>query len=291
MAYKKRKSKYSEQNLIKQIISLSIAKIPVPIIIIIAIVGVIFAYQSGYFANSNTNTSASSYHAKINGNADRGPNNFIEAKKIARQLHADRPLTFYCGCEYDKQGNIDLASCGYVIQKDQKRALRLEWEHIVPVSLWGRKFQCWHEAVCCNNEGECSRGRNCCSQINPEFAKMEADLHNLVPEIGELNAIRSNFSFAILPNKKAGQFGICEMKVDASSQRAEPPAAVRGIVARAYLYMAETYNIALSPGQKQLYQSWNTTFPPTEWEILWDKRVARIQGNYNPYIAQYQDKK
>lgn len=275
-----------------KLFTLEIIKSPISIVLLLLACGIfLYAYRSGFIFDSQDKSFSVADAAKIGNLAGIGPSNFLEAKRIARQLHSDHAYTFYCGCEYDKQGNIDLASCGYKIQKDRKRALRLEWEHIVPVSLWGKQFQCWNEAICCNDKGECSRGRNCCSQINPEFAKIEADLHNLVPEIGELNNLRSNYKFEILPKVKSGQFGVCEMKIDPISHIAEPPVTVRGIVARAYLYMAETYHIPLTAEQKVLYQSWNSTFPPTEWEILWDKRVARIQGNFNPYIARYQEKK
>lgn len=218
-----------------------------------------------------------------------GPTNFREAKTAAKEIHRDHRLTFYCGCHYDKHGQVDLGSCGYKIQRDKRRAQRLEWEHIMPASVWGQPLACWRQPLCCPKEGKCYKGRQCCQTIDPQFSKMEADLHNLVPEIGELNALRSNYRFGELPNIKAGQFGLCEFKIDNKTRRVEPHSEVKGTVARAYLYMAAQYGIHLSDAQHQLCVVWNRQYPPDEWEIQWDNRVADIQGNHNIFISQYQE--
>lgn len=213
--------------------------------------------------------------------------NFQEAKKIAKQIFQDNRKTFYCGCTFDKHNKVDTDSCGYIIQQDKRRASRLEWEHIVPVSHLAAHFPCWKKSLCCNKKGECYRGRRCCREIDPEFSKMEADLHNIVPEIGELNAIRSNFRFGVLPHIDAGQFGVCEMKIDPETRRVEPRASIRGIIARTYLYMAAVYPFRLSDSQRQLFEAWNKEYPPDDWEIEWDNRIFFIQGNHNPYISEF----
>lgn len=221
----------------------------------------------------------------------QGPRNFREAKQLAKQIHRDHRLTFYCGCHYDKHNKVDLHSCGYKIQQSQQRAQRLEWEHIVPVSLWGRELPCWTDKVCYKKRGGYYNGRACCRDVNQHFSKMEADLHNIVPEIGELNGIRSNYRFQILSHMPVGQFGLCEVKVDPRERKFEPRPLSRGIIARAYLYMADTYNIRLSDSQRKLFWAWNREFPPDDWEIQWDKKVAEVQGNFNAYIAEYQNKR
>lgn len=215
------------------------------------------------------------------------PRNFQEAKQIAKHIFRDNRRTFYCGCKFDKHNQVDVESCSYVIQKDKRRAKRLEWEHIVPISHLAANFACWKKSLCCNKKGDCYRGRRCCQEIDPAFSKMEADLHNLVPEIGELNALRSNYRFGVLPQMQGGQFGICEMKIDPETRRVEPRESVRGVIARTYLYMAATYDFHLSDSQRQLFNTWNTEFPPDEWEIEWDNRIFFTQGNHNPYISKY----
>lgn len=210
--------------------------------------------------------------------------NFYQAKQIAKELFSDRRETFYCGCTFDQNNRVDLKSCGYKIQNDKKRAERIEWEHIVPVSHLAQDFPCWKKPICCKN-GECTRGRKCCQEIDVAFSKMEADLHNLVPEIGELNALRSNYRFGILPETSSGQFGQCNIKIDNETRRVEPRQEVRGTIARAYLYMADTYNFNLSESQRKLFTSWHELYPPDAAEREWDERVFRVQGNHNPYIV------
>src|SRR5579863_5307892 len=106
------------------------------------------------------------------GNADfthrhSPPHNFTEAKKLAKQLFAEHRFTFYCDCPFDKQGKVDIKACGYQIQKDKRRAKRLEWEHLVPVSLIANHLPCWRGQGCREQsqgkgKGECLKGRRCC---------------------------------------------------------------------------------------------------------------------------------
>jgi deoxyribonuclease-1 len=215
------------------------------------------------------------------------PAHFGEAKRLAKRIYADHRLTFYCGCRYDKHNQINLRSCGYKVQKNLKRASRLEWEHLMPVSLWGKDFPCWKNAICCKGKSQCYKGRRCCREVDKNFSKIEADLHNLVPEMGELNGLRSNYRFGLLPHIELGQFGDCEIKIDSETRRVEPRPAARGLIARAYLYMSKTYKIHLSDSQLQLMRAWNALYPPDAWEIEWDKRVASMQGNHNLYISEY----
>lgn len=217
------------------------------------------------------------------------PANFAVAKRFAKQIFRDHKETFYCGCRFDKHGKIDLQSCGYKIQGNHRRATRIEWEHIMPVSLWGQHLPCWKNAICCR-KSHCYKGRRCCRKVDKRFAQMEADLHNLVPAIGELNALRSNYRFSVLPFVEPGQLGTCEIKIDPETRRVEPRAEIKGVIARAYLYMSTTYGITLSDSQQQLMNAWNKLYPPDAWEIEWDKRVAFIQGNHKQTILDHQRK-
>jgi deoxyribonuclease-1 len=236
------------------------------------------------FGFSENPSSVALENSKVN-----PPIHFGQAKHLAKQIYIDHRMTFYCGCRYDKHNQVDLESCGYEIQKDKRRARRIEWEHIMPVSHWGKELPCWKNRICCKNR-ECYSGRRCCREVDEKFSEMEADLHNLVPAIGELNGLRSNYRFGILPHVKSKKFGACELKIDKVTRRIEPRAAIRGAIARAYLYMSDTYKIPLSDSQQQLMSAWNTQYPPDTWEIERDKRIAAVQGNHNLYIAQYAKK-
>lgn len=207
------------------------------------------------------------------------------ANKIANIIHAKHQHTFYCNCFYQGK-SIDLNSCGYKVQKNLKRAKRLEWEHIVPVSRLAKDLACWNTAICCNTRF-CYKRRACCEKIDLDFIKMATDLHNIVPEIGELNAIRSNYNFAELPHINFEQFGGCKFKVDRKNRKVEAYRNVKGIVARTYLYMNDFYNLNLSPDEIKLFAKWNDKYPPSVWETNWNKQVYDIQGTNNKYISKY----
>ena len=80
-------------------------------------------------------------------------------------------------------------------------------------------------------------GRLCAEKLSPEFRLIQADMYNLFPAVGSVNAIRSNYSFEMLPGAPYS-FGTCEMKI--ANRRAEPPERSRGEIARAMLYMEAT---------------------------------------------------
>ena len=64
----------------------------------------------------------------------------------------------------------------------------------------------------------------------------------------------------------------------------EPEASLRGMIARAYLYMAHTYPIRLSDEEKALYLAWHQAYAPTAWEKERNNKIKAIQGNGNPYV-------
>ena len=149
-----------------------------------------------------------------------GINSFSQAKAAAVKVHADAPGTFYCGCKINwqgKKGVVDLQSCGYQVRKNENRASRVEWEHVVPAWQFGHQRQ-------------------------------------------------------------------CAMKVDFKEKAAEPPARARGAIARTYFYMRDQYNLTLSRQQTQLFNAWNKMYPVTDWECERDERIAKVQGNHNPYV-------
>lgn len=219
------------------------------------------------------------------------PKNFRETKRAARIIWADHRICQYTGCHFDKQLQVDLKSCTYH-PKDLKRAQRIEWEHIVPVSWFGRQRPCWREPLCKNKKGKKFSGRHCCEFIDPEFREMYMDLHNLIPVIGEVNAARKSYRFGeFYPEGKLRfQFNGSQMLISEHYKIAEPRDEVKGLVARAYLYMAHAYPFKLSNKQKEMFERWDKTYPPSEWEIQWNEKVKTIQLKDNPFISQYTDK-
>jgi len=117
-----------------------------------------------------------------------------------------------------------------------------------------------------------------------EYRYMQADMYNLYPAIGSVNASRSNYNFTMLGDVKSS-FGSCAMKIE--NRKAEPPVASRGVIARTYLYMDSIYaSYKMSRQQRQLMDAWNKTYPVTAWECERAKRIQSIQGNLNEVVAQ-----
>ncbi|MDH2068207.1 deoxyribonuclease I [Pantoea sp. GD03673] len=203
-------------------------------------------------------------------------NNFQQAKTFAAAINADAPGSFYCGCKIQwqgKKGIPDLNSCGYQVRKNASRAGRIEWEHVMPAWEFGHQRQCWQDG-----------GRKNCSK-DPDYRRIETDLHNLQPAVGEVNGDRGNFAYSQW-NGSEKQYGQCEMKIDFKLKQAEPPARARGAIARTYFYMRDQYHLRISRQQTQLFTVWNRLYPVTIWECERDQRIAKVQGNHNPYVQQ-----
>ena len=138
----------------------------------------------------------------------------------------------------------------------------------------------------CVRDGKPFKGRRCAELASEEFRFMEADLHNLFPSVGSVNATRSNYNFEELGDADMPFGETCPVKL--RSRKVEPPARSKGVVARAYLYMDWAYKrYKMSRQQKRLMATWNAMYPPSEWEILRNARIKQAQGNSNPFIENY----
>lgn len=208
------------------------------------------------------------------------PSTFAEAKSLMRLI--DPPTsttTFYCGCSYQavgrSGGRIDHGSCGYKTVDDRERAGRLEWEHVVTASALGNTRQCWSAG-----------GRSRCQSSDAAFNRMEADLHNLRPSVGEVNKQRSNFLFDDLgPSRLRGAYGQCGSFADPQKRLFHPRPEIRGEIARTYFYMADRYGVYIAPSQQQLFIKWNDEDPVTAEERRRDARIARFMGHSNPFVT------
>ena len=211
---------------------------------------------------------------------------FSKAKKILeRQVYFDHRVTLYCGASFDEKKNIDLPD-GFFTEKHQKRASKVEWEHAVPAENFGRAFEEWREGhpQCVNRKGKAFKGWACAEKVNADYRHMQADMYNLFPAIGAVNAVRGNMQYSELPSAQSF-FGTCEAKVDGN--RFEPPARAKGQVARTALYMAESYDkYRLSHQQEQLFNAWNKMYPVDQWECTRAKRIEKLQGNENRFVKE-----
>lgn len=222
----------------------------------------------------------SAYASSGNSHSD----SFNKVKKILeRQVYFDHRTTIYCSAKFDDQGYIELPD-GVTIIKYQNRTQKIEWEHAVPAETFGHTFSEWQDGhpECVSRRGKAFKGRRCVEKVNAEYRYMQADMYNLFPAIGSVNAVRSNKRYSELPGSDP-KFGSCMAKVDGN--RFEPPDRAKGPVARAALYMADSYpKYNLSRQQKQLFKAWDKMFPISEWECRQVKRIETIQGNTNRFV-------
>lgn len=209
---------------------------------------------------------------------------FSKAKKnLERYVYMDHRKTLYCSAEFDSKKNV-IPPAGFSSSKHKKRAKRIEWEHVVPAENFGRTFSEWREghSKCVTKKGKSFKGRNCASKVNTEYRLMQADMYNLFPAIGAVNAMRSNYNFVAQVDAKSG-FGSCDMKI--ANRKVEPPIESRGRIARTYLYMDEVYaRYSMSKSQKQLMNAWDRMHPVSNWECERSKRIEIIQLNTNPIL-------
>lgn len=210
---------------------------------------------------------------------------FGQAKKRVYELFKDTARTFYCNCRYSKR-TVDIADCGFSSIKHAKRGTRTEIEHVVPVHAFGRSFRSWREGhrKCVDKKGRRYRGRRCAKKVSERFRKMSADLYNLRPVVGSLNALRSHFRMGMIEGEERA-FGQCDVEIDNGTF--EPREAIRGDVARIYLYMEAAYpgHGIVGKKQKQLFEAWSRADPVSHIERELGDRIRRIQGNANPHLT------
>lgn len=205
---------------------------------------------------------------------------FDRSKRLlGTEVYTDHLLAFYSGCRYrlyEKKFVPVASSCGFKYRKSKSRSERIEWEHIVPAWHFGHQLKCWQDG-----------GRLHCRKSNEKFRQMEADMHNLVPAIGEINGDRSNFSYGMISGEPRAYGEPVNMEIEFKSRTAEPPESAQGDIARTYFYMAERYNLQISSQQKKLFIAWNNLDPVDSWEREKNQRVKAIQGDENTFVTNY----
>ena len=208
---------------------------------------------------------------------------------MAIEIYRGQGEAFYSGCRYAYQGKKllpILETCGYRPRKlvtksghKNARAVRIEWEHVVPAWVFGHQRKSWQADL--NGDGK-KDGRMGYKK-DPVFVQMEGDLHNLVPAIGELNGDRSNYAFAMIPGEKRA-YGAPDFEVDFKARKIEPRPEIRGDIARIYFYMAKRYKLRLSKQDIQLLNAWAKQDPVSAWEKEKGRVIAVLQGNFIPYV-------
>ncbi len=212
---------------------------------------------------------------------------FGKAKRVLAEIHDDHRETLYCACKFDQGKNLDREGCGYVPVRDTKRSRRIEWEHVVPAHAFGESFPAWKKGHpdCVTSKGKTYRGRRCARKVSTDFRYMEADMYNLQPAVGALNMRRSNYVMTIIAGERRA-FGRCDFEVHDGA--VEPRPAVRGDIARTYLYMDAAYRGRgiLTRDTRAMFEGWGEKDPVDRWECERARRIADVQGNENVIVAE-----
>ncbi len=177
------------------------------------------------------------------------------AKKIFwSKLYRNGGTTLYCAKNFGK-----------------RRGRGLNVEHVFPMS-WVTK------ALDCGTRKECRRHSD-------QFNRIEADLHNLYPVRADLNDERGSFPFGEISGERR-KYGACDFEVDFKRRQVEPRPKVRGDIARALFYMAETYGFKIFSRQARMLKRWHSDDPPDAADRQRNDKIEQLQGNRNPYIDQ-----
>lgn len=222
-------------------------------------------------------------------------NSFERAKTKLKDIYNDKAqgmprVDIYCGCKFSAGLNVD-KSCNYKAQQKGKRASKIEWEHIIPAENFGQNFKEWREG---NKELCKDKKWRECAKKNPEFARMEGDMYNLYPAVGEVNAIRSNFRYLELSTKDSDVEvlkGCGDVAVNKADRSFMPASATKGELARVYLYFDAVYdNYNLSSAQKQLFTAWSNQYPISGLECKRYFLIKAVQKSDNPILKYECDK-
>jgi deoxyribonuclease-1 len=239
------------------------------------------------FAKENETSSAPNRYSQ----------SFYNVKRVLlERVFYDRRKTLYCNADFSVHKKIflpdgfllpDLAKAKFkyydiTAEELEKKAQRMEWEHIVPAQNFGKTFPQWTkgDAKCVLPKGKFFKGRKCAEQESEEFRYMYTDMYNLYPSIGAVNYLRANFNFTQFSKKEniGNTFGSCKLKI--FDNTVEPPDNVKGLIARTYLYMEQTYKrFSISAKMRPIIQAWDKKYPVSRWECKRAYRIEKIQKN------------
>jgi deoxyribonuclease-1 len=221
--------------------------------------------------------------APIAGNTAIG--SFEHAKRELVHIYQGHQCTLYSNCAYTDAREVDYGQCAYRPRRDNPRAHRIEWEHVVPAEAFGQSSLAWRQGhpLCRDSHGRPFAGRRCAARADTTYRRMEADLYNLYPEIGEINRLRSNFSMAEIAEDTAQ---LASLPIKVGHRKFEPRPGAKGDVARTYLYMEAAYpgRGIISGKNAVLFSGWDAQDPVDAWECQRALRIELLQGNANPYV-------
>ncbi|MET0047459.1 MAG: endonuclease [Sedimenticola sp.] len=173
-------------------------------------------------------------------------------KPFWAELYGEGGWTLYCG-EFFRAA-----------VEDPERLWGLNIEHVYPASWMAKHLGCG--------------SRKQCRRTSERFNQMEADPHNLWPSLAQYNQLRSNFAYGDIPGER-WKFSGCDFEVQ--GKRVEPSPRARGRIARAMLYMRDTYGLAIDD---DLMLRWHRAHPVDDEERRRARIISARWGLANPWL-------
>ena len=200
-------------------------------------------------------------------------------QSLSKELYSIHPYTFFCQHPFDSDFKVMARNCDTC--PAQPRSIK--WMKVVPSQRLARHKTCYEYKICINRKGQPFRGLTCCRQKDPHFVAMEQDLHNLVPEDPRLVLLNKGYQ---LVEESVGPIGfICNARVDHKAKTFHPPEQSRGAIARTYLYMQDTYQLALTHEERELFMKWHMQYPPSTWEKERNTEIYALQNKRNRWVG------
>lgn len=210
-------------------------------------------------------------------------NNYAIVKKEQKSqllnIYKSHRYTFFCDQSFDGNGEASIQHC----KNCPFIKNRIVWMSIVPESALVKNKMCYLEKLCVNNSGVRFKGVRCCLEIDEQYKRISRDLYNYVPELNFFKKQRSHYHFGFISDKERTRQD-CQFYIDKKNKIVEPAPHLRGMIARTYLYMRDTYQLPLTSDELRLYHSWHHQYPITEWERERSDKIKAIQGKGNHYI-------
>ncbi|MCS5710870.1 endonuclease [Candidatus Berkiella aquae] len=199
------------------------------------------------------------------------------SSKLLLQLYENKHTTFFCDLPFSAQGDIEaIHHKHHIIQSDS-----IQWMSIVPLKQLAKHYACYQQK-CLDKKGKIYQGIRCCQKQDSQFQRMMQDLHNIVPETRELKRLRQRYTFAEFNHEmKDG----CHLYIDKKHKIIEPAPSKRGLIARTYLYMKDTYPFVLTEQEIELYLKWHQQYPVSEAERERNEKIFQLQGMRNHYVG------
>lgn len=123
------------------------------------------------------------------------------------------------------------------------------------------------------------------NKFNSKIQK--SDLHHLFPTYSRINSERGNYPFGEVNNERKVSCEASQSGPAMSTGKGtyfEPPQIHKGNVARAMFYFSVRYQIEIDPVQEEYFRAWHREDPVDAAERARNEKIAKVQGNRNPFI-------